>query len=148
MNENQQRLNDINQEPTVFSWISSLLLEDEGYAFNKQLLRDLIHIRYGWELTRLLENCVCGVKFGLEHALSCKKGGLFTIRHNQIRNITETCNDIQIEPQLQSLSGEHFDAKNANKHEDAQLDISARGFWGSGQKPLSDVRIFNPIASR
>ena len=47
MNENQQRLNDINQEPTVFSWISSLLLEDEGYAFNKQLLRDLIHIRYG-----------------------------------------------------------------------------------------------------
>ena len=114
---------------------------------------DLIHIRYGWELTRLPEYCVCGVKFGLQHALSCKKSGFVTIRHNQVRNITATllneiCNDVQIEPQLQGLSGEHFDAKTANKHEDARLDISARGFWCSGEKALFDVRVFNPIASR
>ena len=75
--------------------------------------------------TRLPENCVCGVKFGLQHALSCKKGGFVTIRYNQVRNITATllneiCNDVQIEPQLQILSGEHFDAKTANKHEDAR----------------------------
>ena len=104
-------------------------------------------------ITRLPENCVCGVKFGLQHALSCKKGGFVTIRHNQVRNITATllneiCNDVQIEPQLQSLSGEHFEAKTANKHEDARLDISARGFWCSGQKALFDVRVFNPVASR
>ena len=37
MNENQQRLNDINQEPGASSWISSLPLEDEGYVLNKQL---------------------------------------------------------------------------------------------------------------
>ena len=127
--------------------------EDEGYVLNKQLFWDLIHIRYGWELTCLSENCVRGVKFGLQHALSCKKGGLFTIRHNQVRNITATllneiCNDVQIEPQLQSLSGEHFDAKTANKHEDARFDISASGFWCSGQKALFDVRVFSPIASR
>ena len=160
MNENQQRLNDINQEPGASSWISSLPLEDEGYVLNKQLFWDLIHIRYGWELTRLPENCVCGVKFGLQHALSCKKGGFVTIRHSQVRNITanfrnitatllnEICNDVQIEPQLQSLSGEHFYVKTANKHENARLVISARGFWCSGQKALFDVRVFNPIASR
>ena len=28
------------------------------------------------------------------------------------------------------------------------MDISARGFWCSGQKALFDVRVFNPIASR
>ena len=47
MNENQQRLNDINLEPGASSWISSLPLEDEGYVLNKQLFWDLIHIRYG-----------------------------------------------------------------------------------------------------
>ena len=112
-----------------------------------------IHIRYDWELTRLWENCVCGVKFGLQHALSCKKGGFVTIRHNQVRNITTTllneiCNDVQFEPQLQSLSGEHFDAKTPNKHEDARLDILMRGFWCSGQKALFDIRVSKPIASR
>ena len=96
-------------------------------------------------------NCVCGVKFGLQHALSCQKGGFVPIRHNQVRNITATllneiCNDVQMEPQLQSLSGEHFGAKTAKK--DARLDISARGFWCSGQKALFDVRVFNPVASR
>ena len=153
MNENQQRLNDVNQEPGVSSWISSLPLEDEGYVLNKQLFWDLIHIRYGLKLTRRPENCVCGVKFGLQHALSCKKGEFVTIQGNQVRNITATllneiCNDVQIEPQLQSLSGEHFCAKTAKKHEDAQLDISAREFWCSAQKALFDVRVFNPIASR
>ena len=133
MNENQQRLNDINQEPGASSWISSLPLENEGYVFNKQLFWDLIHARYGWELTRLPENCACGVKFDLHHGLSCKKVGLVTIRHNQGRNITATllneiCNDVQIKSQLQSLSGEYFAAKTANKHEDARLGYSARDF--------------------
>ena len=151
MNENQQRLNDINQEPGASRWISSLPLENEGYVFNKQLFWDLIHTRYGWELTRLPENCACGVKFDLHHGLSCKKVGLVTIRHNQGRNITATllneiCNDVQIKSQLQSLSGEYFAAKTANKHEDARLGYS--GFWCSGQKVLFDIRVFNPIASR
>ena len=153
MNESQQQLNDINQEPGAFSWILLLPLDNEGYVVNKQLFWDLIHIRYDWELTRLPKNCVCGVKFGLQHALSCKKGGFVTIPHNHVRNITATLlneisNNVQIEPQLQSLSGEYFDAKTANKHEDTRLYISATGFWCSGQKALFDIRTFNPIASR
>ena len=108
INENQQRMNDINQEPGASSWISSLPLENEGYVFNKQLFWDLIHTRYGWELTRLPEKCACGVKFGLHHGLSRKKVVLVTIRHNQGRNITakllnEICNNVQIKSQLQSL---------------------------------------------
>ena len=86
MNENQQRLNDIKQKPGASSWISSLPLEDEGYVLNKQLFWDLIHIRFGWELTRLPENCVCGVKFGLQHALFYEKGGFVTIGHNQVKS--------------------------------------------------------------
>ena len=35
MNENQQRLNGINQEPGASGWILLLPLEDEGYVLNK-----------------------------------------------------------------------------------------------------------------
>ena len=153
LTEQQLRLNDLNQENGASIWISSLPLEDEGYVITKQLFWDLIRIRYGWELLRLPETCVCGSKFNLQHALSCKKGGFVTIRHNQIRNITakllnEICSDVQLEPQLQKLSGEQFEARTANKSEEARLDISARGFWCSGQKALFDVRVFNPMAMR
>ena len=48
VNENQQRLIDINQEPGASSSILSLPLEDEGYALKRQLIWDLIldMIRY------------------------------------------------------------------------------------------------------
>ena len=78
-------------------------------------------------------------KVWLEHALSCKKGGFVTNRHNQVRNITATLlneiyNDVQIEPQLQSLSGKYFDAKTANKHEDARLTIRQEDFGVMAKK--------------
>ena len=55
MNENQQRLNGINQGPGASRWILSLPLEDERYVLNEQLFWDLIHIRYVLELIRLPE---------------------------------------------------------------------------------------------
>ena len=50
-------------------------------------------------ITRLPENCECGIKFTVEHALSCTNGGFVSIRHNSIRNITaillkEVCHDV------------------------------------------------------
>ena len=60
--------------------------------------------------------------------ISCKKGGVVTIRHNEIRNITaqlakEICGDVQIEPQLQQLSEEKFEPQTRQKCGDACLDI-------------------------
>ena len=57
----------------------SLPLEEERYVLNHQLLWDVIHIRYGWELTRLPKNGIYGVKFGLQHALLCKKVDLLQL---------------------------------------------------------------------
>ena len=34
--------------------------------------------------------CACGSKSSVEHALSCAKGGLPSIRHNEIRDVTAT----------------------------------------------------------
>ena len=129
MSQHQIRLNDINQEIGASSWISTLPLASEDYIMNKQLFWDLIRIRYGWELKRLPEKCACGSNFNLQHALSCKKGGFISIRHNQIRNITasllkETCKDVRVEPTLQQLTGENFNSRSAIITEEARLLVS------------------------
>ena len=153
LTEQQKRLNEINQEAGASSWLTTLPLKDEGYVLNKQIFWDLIRIRYGWELTRLPENCECGYKFNIEHAISCKKGGFVSIRHNSIRNITasllkEVSHDVRIEPSIQKLTGEEFNEKTSNLKDEARVDICARGFWTTGQMAFFDVRVFNPNAKR
>ena len=48
-----------------------------------------------------------------QHAMSCKKRGLITIRLNDLRNLaanqlTELCKDVDIEPQLPPTMGQIF----------------------------------------
>ena len=46
--------------------------------------------------------CKCGLKYDFQHSMSCKKEGLVSIHHNDIRDLTanilkEVCNDIEVE---------------------------------------------------
>ena len=104
----QCRLNDINTEQGASTWLSTLQIEEKGYMLNKQEFWDLVNIRYGWPLSRTPMMCTCGNNFNIEHALTRKKGGFITLRHNSLRNITasllkEVCRNIRIEPALQKL---------------------------------------------
>ena len=50
----------------------------------------------------------CGKSFSVEHALLCPKGGLPSIRHNEIRDLiakllTEVCSQVSTEPELQPV---------------------------------------------
>ena len=56
--------------------------------------------------------------------------------------------NVKIETVLQSLTGKTFEQRTANTSDDAQLDISARGFWTKHQMAFFDVRIFDPNAKR
>ena len=76
-----------------------------------------------------------------------------TLRQNHIRNttanlLTGVWKDFRVEPQLQPLSDEKFSEKTSNKLGQARVDISARGFWLTGQVAFFDVRVFNPTAKR
>ena len=118
-------------------------IKEEGYILNKQLFWDLLRIRYGWMLTRLPNDCEGG-------ALSCKKGGFLSLRHNHLRNITssllqEVCKDVSVEPHLQKLSGETFEIKTTAMGDEARLGIAAREFWQAGQLAFW---VFNPNTKR
>ena len=44
-------------------------------------------MRYSKPISNLPGNCDgCGGEFSIQHALECKKGGLITLRHNEIRD--------------------------------------------------------------
>ena len=66
----------------------------------------------GSQLDFLHASCVCGKSLTVDHCLSCSHGGYTIMRHNELRDITadllqEVCSDVQVEPPLQPLSGEH-----------------------------------------
>ena len=54
--------------------------------------------------------------------------------------------DVNIEHQLQPLSGEKFQGASTNVTNEARLDVSMSGFWDRwGEKNFIDVRVFNPL---
>ncbi|XP_066918884.1 uncharacterized protein [Clytia hemisphaerica] len=129
LNEQQRKLLLLNQEHGASSWLSTLPLESEGYHLSKQCFQDLIRIRYGWQLPRTPSSCECGSPFSLDYALSCKKGGFISLRHNKLRNffamsMKQVCHDVQIEPPLQSLVGVENLPKSSVKSDEARLDVS------------------------
>ena len=70
----------------------------------------------------------------LQHALDCRTGGLRIIQHNEVRDTIAQCmrdaghTAVEIEPQLQPLTGEAFDYKSANKEDEARSDIKCMDF--------------------
>ena len=70
----------------------------------------------------------------MEHTLSCPKGGFPSLRHNEIRDLatdlTEVCNDVYIEPELQPLTGEALTGATSNAQDGTRLDTAANAFWG------------------
>ena len=138
-------------EKGASNWLTTLPNTEHGFYLNKQIFWDSVKIRYGIPLSRLPNKCACGANFSVDHAFTCKTGGFVSIRHNEIRDFTaellrETCQDVEVEPILTPLTGEHFRYKSANTEIHARLDVSARGVWIRGSKAFFDVRVFNPLA--
>ena len=61
-----------------------------GQSWGAQEWRDALFLRYGLEPLDLPTHCDgCQTKFSISHALDCKKGGLVTARHNELRDGVE-----------------------------------------------------------
>ena len=135
------------------TWLSALPLSEYGFALHKAAFHDAMALRYGWPLHRTPAHCACGTTFSVDHALLCPKGGLPSLRHNEIRDLTaslltEVCHQVQVEPELQAVCDPGaFSQATANIQEGARLDIAMNGFWGGRtERCFVDVRVFNPYA--
>ena len=148
----QQRAIDLAMEKGASTWLSVLPIEEHGFSLHKGAFRDALCLRYAWQIPRVPQKCVCDRKFDVNHAMICPRGGFPTLRHNEVRDLTadlltEVCHDVEIEPQLQELTGEHFSLRTANMEDGARLDVKARGFWENRlQCAFFDVRVFYPNA--
>ena len=77
----------------------------------------------------------------------CKRGGFFTQRHNELRDLeaellSMVCSDVETEPVLQDISGEQL-GRGSNRDPDARLEVYARGFWENQWSAFFDVRPFS-----
>ena len=126
--------------------LNVLPLAEEGYVLNKEEFRDVMAMRYSKHILGLPSKCACGSNFVPVHALDCKKCGFIHSRHDQLRNLeakmlSDACQDIEIEPQLQPLTGENMSLQSANIEDSARLDMKARGFYRQGQCAFFDIRV-------
>jgi hypothetical protein len=139
-------------EKGASSWVTATPSYDHGTVLHKGEFTDAVYIRYGWALLNLPSTCACGVSFDVQHALDCKLGGLRAIQHNEVRDVLAQCMReaghtlVEVEPQLQELSGEVFEYKSANKEADARSDIKCCGFWSNKRQAYFDVKVVSPFA--
>ena len=79
----------------------------------KNEFRDTLALSYNRPFKGLPYKCPYGNNFDINHALNCKRGGFVIMRHNKIRDfeanlLHKVYNDVETEPSLQPLNGEHI----------------------------------------
>ena len=152
LSDSLRRSVNLAKEKGSSSWLTALPLTEQGFTLHKGAFHDALALRYGWTPDRLPSKCACGASFSVKHALSCAKGGFPSIRHNEIRDLTatlltEVCNDVCTEPELQPVTDEELIGATANSQAGARLDIAANGVWGGTfERTYFDIRVFNPHA--
>ena len=106
-----RRAMELSQEKGSSRWLNVIPLKEMGFDLNKREFCDALRLRYDWSIPDKPAVCVCGDNFDTDHAMTCKKGGFITMRHNELRDLepellNTVCKDVQIEPVLQDITGE------------------------------------------
>ncbi|KAL7477070.1 hypothetical protein ACHAW6_002890 [Cyclotella cf. meneghiniana] len=143
------------------AWLSTIPGRFSGTQLTKEEWFDNVAIRYGKRPANLPDQCNrCGSGLTLEHGLSCKKGSLVGIHHNDVHDewahlcsIALTDSRIVIEPAIFYGNGTQAGATNAanattnamtttNRSttlgDEARGDIFVHSFWNHGRR---DIRI-------
>ena len=152
LTKGQQNAVEQASERGAATWLTAIPMAKYGFQLHKLAFRDVPCLKFGWTLERLPSHCPCGKAFSVEHAFSCPKGALPSIRHNHVRDImahllTEVCPNVGIEPNLQPLTAESFPLRSTNVKEGARLNIRAQDLWDSSKRSAYfDVRVFSSYA--
>ena len=129
-------------------WLNALPLKNQDFDLNKEDFRDALHLRYGVSLEHLPSMCACGERFNVKHALSCKKGGFVTNRHDNLRDfftvlLNKVCINVQNKTHLLPVTNETFQYRTADIEDGAHLDMKTSGFSRRGQTAFFDIRVMH-----
>ena len=129
-------------EGKTSSWLP---LAHHHFDLSATEFRDALLLRYNRPLLKLPANCDgCGAATSLEHALDCKKGGLITQRHNEVRDVIgDLASLVYKEVVKEPIVQEANDAEGVPSLID---DLSIRGVWQPQTVALFDVRVTNTDA--
>ena len=65
------------------NWLTVIPLKELDYNLNKKAFRDVIKLRYDWEITDTPMLWVCGFQFSVDHAIVRQRGGFIIQYHNE-----------------------------------------------------------------
>ena len=107
-------------------------------------------LQYGWPIPNVASKCSCGTNFSVDHAMICHKGGIPTLRHNEICDLTaellaDTSSGVSTEPRLQPIHNEVLQLRSANRVGKARLDVRASDFWCKGQDSFLTLEFFTQL---
>ena len=120
------------------SWLTalSLPLHEHGFSLHRSAFQDALALRYGWSPLSAPSLCAYGYLILVDHVLSCPKGGLLSLRHNDIRDLTASlltklCSRIIVEPELQPVANpDEYPLTISNTQNGARLDVAMNVIWG------------------
>ena len=120
-------------------WLSVVPLRKHNYDLSPSEFRDALSVRYKRTPIDLPASCDgCAARpFSIEHALSCKTGGLITRRHNEVRDLlgevmAMAWGNCVKEPIIAEASEQSAGLKG---------DLACRGVWEPQREALFDVRV-------
>ena len=127
------------KEEKMSSWLNVIAVAKHHFDLSAQEFRDSLAIRYNKPLLEIPPNCDgCNAPFDLSHALSCRTGGLVTLRHNEVRDAFGD---------LASLAYNNVpvvrEAHHSSHSPALVADLSVRGVWMPQSEALFDVRIID-----
>ena len=134
-------------------WLSTIPSAVNGNSLGNQEFQDAARMRYAMVPINLPEKCDgCGAKFTLEHANSCKHGGLIIGRHDEIQRELSTIAAMAlresavrakplINPGTYASIKSNSDSNNVEVSSEDRGDILVRGLWAKQQDGIIDVRV-------
>ncbi len=133
-----RRRMDRNFENKNSNWLTCKLSVRDNFVLTKREFEDALALRYGFAFKELPSKCDgCDQLFDVNHALTCKKGGLVTQRHNEIRDVVADLSrlawtSVTREPVIKQAEGNEPGLK---------ADLLIRGVWNPQETASFDIRV-------
>ena len=127
------------------NWLTVCPIAHYQFDLSAVEFRDALAMRYSRSLLGMSAECDgCGAMFDLQHALDCRKGGLITQRHNEVRDALGDIaalayKDVIREPIVR-------EADDARAVTALVADLGVRGMWQPQTEALIDVRVVDTDA--